>query len=131
MRCSTCLFYCIYYSQTDHILQPHRNAVQKITNGQFLWSDDADETLISIRKDCEKKILAVNHMVPRASKRNCESLHCSNISGMNMSLNLAQHDTGHFLRLPDLFFIITVMARVRVNQLAIPLMSQGAHNNEY
>ena len=61
MRCSTYLFYCIYYLQTDHILQPHRNKVQKITNGKFLWSDDFDETLISLRKDCQKKILAVKH----------------------------------------------------------------------
>ena len=61
MRCSTYLFYCIYYLQTDHILQPHRNTVQKITNGRFLWSDDFDETLISLRKDCQKKILAVKH----------------------------------------------------------------------
>ena len=149
MRCSTCLFYCVYYLQTDRILQPHRNTVQKITNGKFLWSDDFDETLISLRKDCQKKILAVKHHhrgsgssrhwdtvlqttpicvcsrinfstawmnashpilsttysnfttslpmpfifhFPHASKRKCECLHCSKISGMNMNVRHSNVD---------------------------------------
>ena len=47
--------------QADHILGNHPAAIDQIAIGEFLWSDDANETIINLRKDCQKMKLAIKH----------------------------------------------------------------------
>ena len=51
----------INFISSDHILGNHPAAIEQIAIGEFLWGDGANETLASLRKDCQKMILIIKH----------------------------------------------------------------------